>query len=352
MNHNNDHNHEHGQDDDDEHEHPHEDHAHGMEGGHGHTHGIVDPSPLTTERGIWAVKWGFAGMLVTALLQVIVVYYTGSIALMADTIHNFGDALTAVPLVAAFILARWKPSRRFTYGYGRIEDLAGVFVVLMILISAITAVWVSIDRFFHPQEVTFLWAVAAASIIGFLGNEAVAQLRIRVGNEIGSAALVADGQHARTDGLTSLAVLFGAIGVWLGFPLADPIVGLIISITIFWIVWDSGKTVFTRLLDGVDPAITDEIRHSAEHVSGVREITDVKVRWLGHRLHAEINMTVDAGLSVEQGHAIAKEYRHELLHHLKYLSDATIHVDPATESGTGYHEVGEHSHEGLPLHGH
>jgi cation diffusion facilitator family transporter len=194
--------------------------------------------------------------------------------------------------------------------------------------------------------------VAAASIIGFLGNEAVAQLRIRVGNEIGSAALVADGQHARTDGLTSLAVLFGAIGVWLGFPLADPIVGLIISITIFWIVWDSGKTVFTRLLDGVDPAITDEIRHSAEHVSGVREITDVKVRWLGHRLHAEINMTVDAGLSVEQGHAIAKEYRHELLHHLKYLSDATIHVDPATESGTGYHEVGEHSHEGLPLHGH
>jgi cation diffusion facilitator family transporter len=344
-----DHDHEHG---DHEHERPHDDHRHGREGGHGHTHGIVDPSILSTERGIWAVKWGFAGMLVTAFLQVIVVYYTGSIALLADTIHNFGDALTAVPLVAAFLLARWKPSRKFTYGYGRIEDLAGVFVVLMILFSAISAAYVSIDRFFHPQEVTFLWAVAAASIIGFIGNEAVAQLRIRVGNEIGSAALVADGQHARTDGLTSLAVLFGAIGVWLGFPLADPLVGLIISLTIFWIVWDSGKTIFTRLIDGVDPEITDEIRHAAEHVAGVKEITDVKVRWLGHRLHAEINMTVDSGLSVERGHAIAKEYRHELLHHLKYLSDATIHVDPATESGTGHHHVAEHSHEGLPPHSH
>ncbi len=347
MNHNNHHEHDH----DHGHEHPHDDHAHDEEGGHGHTHGIVDPSILTTERGIWAVKWGFVGMLVTAMLQVIVVYYTGSIALIADTIHNFGDALTAVPLVAAFLMARWKPSRKFTYGYGRIEDLAGVFVVLMILISAITAAWVSIDRLFHPQEVTFLWAVVAASIIGFIGNEAVAQLRIRVGNEIGSAALVADGQHARTDGLTSLAVLFGAIGVWLGYPLADPVVGLIISITIFWIVWDSGKTIFTRLLDGVDPAVMDEIRHSAEHVPGVREITDVKVRWLGHRIHAEINITVDAALSVAQGHAVAKEYRHELLHHLKYLSDATIHVDPATESGPKYHHV-EHSHEGLPLHDH
>lgn len=342
-------------DEHDEHEHDHDhghDHAAEETGGHGHTHGIVDPSILTTDRGIWAVKWGFVGMLVTALLQVIVVYYTGSIALMADTVHNFGDALTAVPLVAAFLMARWKPSRKFTYGYGRIEDLAGVFVVLMILISAITAAWLSIDRFFHPQEVGILWAVAAAAIIGFLGNEAVAQLRIRVGNEIGSAALVADGQHARTDGLTSLAVLFGAIGVWLGYPLADPVVGLIISITIFWIVWDSGKTIFTRLLDGVDPEITEEITHAAEHVEGVKAITDVKVRWLGHRLHAEINMTVDSSLSVEKGHAIAMAYQHELLHQLKYLSGATIHVDPATESGEDHHHIAEHSHEELPPHSH
>ena len=338
-----DHGHSHLHDQDDDHEDHHD---------HSHMHGIVDPSVLTTERGIRAVTWSFAGLFATAFIQLIIVYYSGSIALLADTIHNFGDALTAIPLLFAFILARWKPTKRFTYGYGRVEDLAGVFVVLMILISAIIAGYVSLDRLFHPQQVMFLWAVSAAALVGFIGNEAVAQLRIRVGTEIGSAALVADGYHARTDGLTSLAVLIGAAGIYLGFPLADPVVGLIITIMIFWIVWESAKTVFIRLLDGVDPAITDEIRHTAVHVGGVVEITDVRVRWLGHRLHAEVNITVDSSLSVERGHAIAKEFRHELLHHLRYLSDATIHVDPTTASGPDYHNITEHHHDGLPRHSH
>jgi cation diffusion facilitator family transporter len=342
--------HEHHEDDEHDHDHSHG-HYHGNHG-HAHTHGIVDPSILTTDRGIRAVKWSFAGLFVTAFIQVIIVWYSGSIALLADTIHNFGDALTAIPLLFAFMLARWKPTKRFTYGYGRVEDLAGVFVVLMILVSALVAGYVSIDRLFHPQEVTFLWAVAAAAIIGFVGNEAVAQLRIRVGTEIGSAALVADGYHARTDGWTSLAVLVGAVGVYLGFPLADPVIGLIITAMIVWIVWDSAKTIFTRLLDGVDPAVTDEIRHTASHVEGVMAITDVRVRWLGHRLHAEINITVDSSLTVESGHAIAKEFRHELLHHLKYLSDATIHVDPVSASGPEYHHIDEHDHDGLPVHSH
>ena len=320
--------------------------------GHSHTHGIVDPSLLMTERGIQAVKWSFVGLFITAIFQIVIVYYSGSIALLADTIHNFGDALTAIPLLFAFMLARWKPTKRFTYGYGRVEDLAGVFVVLMILISAVVAGYVSIDRLFHPLQVTFLWAVAAAALAGFIGNEAVAQLRIRAGNEIGSAALVADGYHARTDGLTSLAVLIGAAGVYLGFPLADPVIGLIITIAIFWIAGESGKTVFIHLLDGVDPAVTEEIRHTADHVEGVMEITDVRVRWLGHRLHAEVNITVDSSLSVEKGHGIAQEFRHELLHHLRYLSDATIHVDPATASGPGYHHIVNHNHDGLPAHSH
>jgi cation diffusion facilitator family transporter len=345
-------------DDGDDHDHGHfhdPDHAKDYDdhhGSHAHTHGIVDPSILTTERGIRAVRWSFAGLFITALFQVIIVYYSGSIALLADTIHNFGDALTAVPLLFAFMMARWKPTKRFTYGYGRVEDLAGVFVVLMVLITAVVAGYVSIDRLFHPQQVTFLWAIAAAALAGFIGNEAVAQLRIREGTEIGSAALVADGYHARTDGLTSLAVLIGAAGVYIGFPLADPVIGLIITIAIFWIVWDSAKTIFIRLLDGIDPAITDEIRNSAGHVEGVVEITDVKVRWLGHRLHAEVNITVDSTLSVETGHAIAKEFRHELLHHLRYLSDATIHIDPVTASGPDYHHIAEHNHDGLPVHSH
>jgi len=319
---------------------------------HVHTHGAIDPSIFTTQRGIWAIKWSFFGLLATALFQIVVVLLSGSVALLADTIHNFGDAATSIPLWIAFMLARRKPSNRFTYGYGRVEDLAGVAIVLTILFSAIVAGYVSIDRFFHPQTVTYLWAVIVASIVGFLGNEAVARFRIRVGKEIGSAALIADGHHARVDGLTSLAVLFGAVGVWLGYPLADPIVGLLITVAILRIVWESGRSVFTRLLDGVDPEVIDEIKHSVNHTSGVRDVSEVRVRWLGHRLHAELNIAVSPELSIEEGHRIATEVRHQLLHHLRYLSNATIHVDPVNASGERHHRVTEHAHDDLPAHSH
>jgi cation diffusion facilitator family transporter len=171
--------------------------------------------------------------MITALLQVGVVLISGSVALLADTIHNFGDAATAIPLGIAFLFARRRPTKRFTFGYGRVEDLAGVTIVLLILFSAIVAAYESINRFFHPQDISHLWAVAIASAIGFIGNEAVAIFRIRVGRRIGSAALIADGQHARIDGWPSLAVLVGVLGVWFGYPMADPIVGLIITIAIF-----------------------------------------------------------------------------------------------------------------------
>ena len=235
-----------------------------------HTHGVVDPSIATTERGIWAIKWSFAILALTALFQLVVVYLSGSVALFADTIHNIGDAGTAIPLWVAFVLARRKPTARFTYGYGRVEDLAGIVIVLIILFSALVAGYEAIHRLIAPRAIEHLGAVAAAGVIGFLGNEAVAVFRIRVGSEINSAALVADGYHARTDGLTSLAVVLGAAGVWLGFPLADPIVGLLITVAIFGIVWQSSKAVLTRMLDGVEPDVTEEIRHAAEHVPGAR----------------------------------------------------------------------------------
>ena len=182
-------------------------------------HGVVDPSIFATERGIWAVKWSFVGLFITAILQVVVVYYSGSVSLLADTIHNFGDALTAIPLLFAFLLSSKKPTYRFTYGYGRVEDLAGVASRQCRSLSPLLLPGMNPSTgLIHPQTVTFLWAVAMAAVIGFIGNEAVAQLRLRVGKEIGSAALVADGYHARMDGWTSLAVLFGAIGVYLGFP--------------------------------------------------------------------------------------------------------------------------------------
>src|SRR5215203_814935 len=266
-------------------EHPHVQ-PHGR-GEHGHTHGPVDPTIATSERGIWAIKWSFLGLMATALLQLVVVLMSGSVALLSDSIHNFGDAATALPLGIAFVLTRMGVSRRFTFGYGRVEDLAGVLIVLIILFSAVVAGYQAVERLIHPQPIGMLWAVAVASVIGFLGNEAVAVFRIRVGREIGSAALVADGYHARTDGWTSLAVLAGAVGVWLGYPLADPIVGLLIAAAILGIVWRSGKAVFTRLLDGVDPEVTEEIRHASSHVSGVEEVSEVRARWLGHRLHAE-----------------------------------------------------------------
>jgi cation diffusion facilitator family transporter len=329
-----------------------EEHNHDHHEGHGHTHGAVDPSIATSERGIWAVKWSFVALFVTALLQLGVVLLSGSVALLSDTIHNFGDAATAVPLWIAFALARLGTSRRFPFGYGRVEDLAGVVVVLIILFSTLVAGYQAIERLINPQPVGFLGALAAAAIVGFVGNEAVAVFRIRVGRQIGSAALVADGYHARTDGWTSLAVLVGAAGVWLGYPLADPIVGLLIAAAILGIVWQSGKMVFTRLLDGVDLAVIDELRLAADRVEGVEDVAEVRARWVGHRLRAEVNVAVDPDLSVAEGHAIAREVNHRLMHELRYLDKAVVHVDPAQESGEEHHRITAHSHDGLPTHSH
>src|SRR5215208_7067972 len=289
---------------------------------HGHTHGSVDPSVATSSRGIWAVKWSFVALFVTALVQLGVVILTGSVALLSDTIHNFGDAVTAVPLWIAFALARLGTSRRFPYGYGRVEDLAGVVVVLIILFSALVAGYQAIERLINPQPVGFVGALAAAAIVGFLGNEAVAIFRIRMGRQIASAALVADGYHARTDGWTSLAVLLGAVGVWLGYPLADPIVGLLIAAAILVIVWQSGKMVFARLLDGVDPSLVEEIRSAANRVDGVEGVAEVRARWVGHRLRAEVNVAVNPELSVAAGHTEASEVNHRLMHELGYLEAA------------------------------
>lgn len=238
------------------HQHPHNGHSHG--------HGSVDPSITTSARGLWALKWSFVGLMATAALQVIVVVFSGSVALLADTIHNFADAATAIPLAIAFLFARRTPSVRFGFGYGRVEDLAGVTIVAVILGSAIVAGYESVQRLLHPQEVLHLWAVAVASVVGFVGNEAVAVFRIRVGKEISSAALIADGYHARIDGWTSLAVLGGVIGIWLGYPIADPVIGLLITVSILGIVFQSGKAIFTRMLDGADPEISEKVRHVAE----------------------------------------------------------------------------------------
>ena len=321
------------------HGHGHHSHSHAHRGAHGHTHGIVDPSVAATERGVWAVKWSFVILALTAALQFVVVLLSGSVALLADMIHNVGDATTAIPLWIAFVLARRKPSKRFTYGLGRVEDLAGLMVVAIILFSAIVAGYEAIDRLIHPHAVVQLGWLAAAGFIGFVGNESVGVFRIRVGRQMNSAALIADGYHARTDGLTSLAVVLGAFGVWMGFPLADPIVGLLITIAIFGIVWQSARAVITRTLDGVDPDITDEARHAAEHVTGVRAVNEVRARWIGHELSLDLIISVDQRLTVAQAEGLADRVRHELADHIPALSRATVTF------GTG-NQLMSHEHVG------
>ncbi|PAQ11804.1 cation-efflux pump [Mesorhizobium temperatum] len=316
-------------------------HHHHASGSHGHTHGVIDATIATTDRGIWAIKWSFVILAITAALQMVVVALSGSVALLADTIHNIGDATTAIPLWIAFMLARRKPSPTFTYGLGRVEDLAGIIIVGIILLSAIVAGYQAIDRLINPRVVTHLGWLAAAGLVGFLGNEAVAVFRIRVGREINSAALIADGYHARTDGLTSLAVVIGALGVWLGFPLADPIVGLLITLAIFGIVWQSAGSVLTRMLDGIEPGTIGEIHHAAAHVPAAR-IVDAKARWIGHKLHADIAIAVEESLPVCEAKKITAALEHELFEHMPALAAANIRLASADADYPHEHGHGEH----------
>jgi cation diffusion facilitator family transporter len=330
-------------------------HDHGRRGhdhrAQGHTHGVIDATIPTTDRGIWAIKWSFVILGITALLQIGVVALSGSVALLADTIHNIGDATTAIPLWIAFLLARRKPTRTFPYGLGRVEDLAGMVIVLIILFSAIVAGYQAIDRLINPHVISHLGWLAGAGLVGFLGNEAVAVFRIRVGREINSAALIADGYHARTDGLTSLAVVAGAIGVWLGFPLADPIVGLLITIAIFGIVWQSARSVLTRMLDGVERGVIDDIHHAAEHIPGIK-IIDAKARWIGHKLHADVAISVDQDLPLSQANKIAATFESEMFEHMPALAAANIrfssgdadHDHPHPHGHFRGHDHGDGSH--------
>ena len=298
----------------------------------------VDSALESSTEGIRAVKISLLALAATAVAQLVVVLVTGSVALLADTIHNFSDALTAVPLWCAFVLARRGATRRYTYGYGRAEDLAGVFIVSMIALSAVVAGWESIHRLLNPQALTNIGAVLAAGVLGFLGNEAVAAYRIRIGRKIGSAALVADGLHARTDGFTSLGVAAGAIGVMAGFPLADPIVGLLITLAILVVLRGAVRDIYRRLMDAVEPELVDAAERTLRAVPGVLEVEPVRLRWIGHRLRAEAGLVVDNDLSVWDGHEIAVEAKHQLLHQIPKLDDATVHISPNAQPGRDPHE--------------
>lgn len=301
------------------HDHGHDhDHAHGHGHDHEHPTGFrgwlheafvphshdasdsIDDALAASRAGVRAVKISLVGLGATAIAQLVVVAISGSVALLADTIHNFSDALTAVPLWIAFVLGRRAATKRFTWGYDRAEDLAGLFIVAMIALSAVLAAVQAIERLIKPQPLENLGWVLAAGVIGFAGNEAVAVYRIRVGRRIGSAALVADGVHARADGLTSLAVVLGVIGVWAGYPIADPIIGLLIAAAIAVLLWGTARDVGRRLLDGVDPDLVETAEHALGHVAGVETVDDVRLRWAGHLLHVTAVVTVPTATTVAE----------------------------------------------------
>lgn len=346
----------HGLGDEQPHRHHSEVHTHDTPFGHGHDHGphahehpkglrgalreifvphshdpadSVDDALTASAVGIRAVKISLVVLGVTAVAQVLVVAVSGSVALAADTIHNFSDALTAVPLWIAFALGRRAATRRYTYGFGRAEDLAGLFVVAMIALSALIAGYQAVRRLIEPVPIGHLGWVAAAGLIGFLGNETVALYRIRVGRRIGSAALVADGLHARTDGFTSLAVLLGAGGVALGFPLADPIVGLLITLAILAVLRTAARDVLRRLMDAVEPGLVTDAERALAAEPAVQGVRSLRMRWIGHRLHADVELDVAPTITLAEAHRLAHEAEHTLTHVVPKLDTALVHAYPA-----------------------
>jgi cation diffusion facilitator family transporter len=303
-----------------------------------HSHDAADQLEAALEGdgdGRRALLISLALLGVTAAIQLVVVGLSGSVALLGDGLHNVADALTAVPLLVAFRLARRPASKRYTYGYGRAEDLGGLFVIAMIALSSALAAYEAVDRLLHPRGVSDLWAVALAAVVGFAGNEIVARYRIGVGRRIGSATLVADGLHARTDGFTSLAVLLGAGGLALGWKDADPIVGLVITLAILGVLRSAIRQVGARLLDAVDPALVDHATAAVTSVPGITEVRSIHVRWIGHTLRAELDATIDPSLTVTEAHDLAHRAERHLLSQIARLTAATIHTSPA----------GAHAHE-------
>ena len=319
--------------------------SHGHQHGHGHGHRPVDKLDSALEssrRGMRALWLSFAALLLTAMAQAVVVTFTGSVALLGDTLHNVADALTAVPLGIAFLLGRRAATRRYTYGLGRAEDLAGLAILAVIAASAGLAAWQAIARLVTPHPLTHIGWVAAAGLVGFAGNELVARYRITVGRRIGSAALVADGLHARTDGFTSLAVLLSAGGAWIGWQWADPVVGLLITVAIAAVLWTAAREVFARLLDAVDPNLVTQAETALAATPGVRAVGRLRLRWVGHGLTAEAEVEVDPDLTLAKAHHIAHDAEHRLIHAVPRLVEALIHAHPAGRHGNEQHNLVAH----------
>lgn len=295
---------------------------------HEHSHGDLagDSAFLDNQLAIRTVWIALGALGLTTALQIVIYVASGSVALLADTVHNLGDALNSVPLLIAFYFARRAANRRYTYGYGRLEDIAGVFIVISIGFSAAYILYESIQRLFNPRELENLPWLALAALVGFVGNELVALMQIRVGRRIGSDAMIADGQHARIDGLTSLAVLIAVLGALIGLPILDPIVGIVIAFAIVGITWNAIKAVWYRMMDAVDPHLVEHVQAHLRGIEGVAAIETLRLRWVGHRMYGALRLRAAPGLTLEQSQAIVAAAQREAAQVIPQLDELVVQV--------------------------
>lgn len=329
------------QPDDQPHGHHHHDHESPQApeaGGHGHTHGTIAAEPNALR--VTLLSSAVLGGVAAAELAVAVI--SSSAGVLADGLHNLGDLSTTVALAAAFILSRRAPTRRFPYGYHRGEDLAGLFVLLLIVASAVASGVTSIEHLVHGTHLSGYGAAVAVALVGFAGNEGVARYKIVAGRRLGSVALIADGKHSRVDGFASLAAAAGVVGAWLGAPVLDPVAGLVLTVVIGWVAVDTARHVTGRLLDEADASLVALIERTAREVPGVVSVSEARARWTGRRVLAELTLAVAPAETVSRAHALGEEVRHRLFHSVESLGQVIVHLDPAGDAeahqGTSHHE--------------
>ena len=301
-------------------------HLPGFTHDHSHADLAADRAFLDNQLAVRTVWIALAALGLTTALQIVIYIASNSVALLADTVHNLGDALNSIPLLFAFYIARRAANRRYTYGYGRLEDIAGVFIVISIGFSAAYILYESVQRLLNPMPLKNLEWIALAALVGFVGNELVALMQIRVGRRIGSDAMIADGQHALIDGLTSLAVLIAVIGTLIGLPILDPIVGVVIAIAIVGITWNAVKAVWYRMMDAVDPHLVEHVEDHIRALEGVDAVLTLRLRWVGHRMYGVIKVAVPADASLADSQRIILAVQHESGHVIPQLEELTVQI--------------------------
>jgi len=313
-------------------------------GDHTHEHGNLahDSALKENELGIRTIYIVIALLGLTTVFQIGIYLMSGSVALLGDTVHNFGDAIISIPLLFAFWLANKRANKRYTYGYGRAEDLAGLFIVLAISISAFYILWESLHRLFNPVPLDNLELVAAAAIVGFAGNVLAAMIQIRTGKKMKSDALIANGTHSQTDGLTSLAILVAVMGAWFGYPIIDAIIGIVMGIIILFIAKDSAKSMWYKLMDAVDPTIVKKAERIVNEHPDVKDVQRLQMRWIGHHLQVEAVLSLNADLNTAQCNSVSEHISHHLYHDIPNLSETTIAVIPWSTDGKTFHCEASH----------